>query len=90
VRYAVAGLAVLAVVAVGVAYEGRDASRTEVPTIQLRSDEVSDPQSSRRARPTKERKENAGTRTRSGRGAAPAPTPGPARAGEDDGDDDGD
>jgi hypothetical protein len=91
VRYAVAGLAVLAVVAAGVAYDGRDASRTEVPTIQLRSDEVSEPQSSRRARPAKERKEkSAGTRTRSGRGAAPAPTQAPVRAGEDDGDDDGD
>jgi hypothetical protein len=91
VRYAVAGLAVLAVVAVAVAYDGRDASRTEVPTIQLRSDEVSEPPSSRRARPAKERKEeSAGRRTRSGRGAAPAPTQAPVPAGDDDGDDDGD
>jgi hypothetical protein len=90
-RYAVAGLAVLAVVAVAVAYDGRDASRTEVPAIELRSDEVSEPQSSRRDRPAKKRKEeSAGTRTRSSRGAAPAPTQAPAPAGDDDGDDDGD
>jgi hypothetical protein len=91
VRYTVAGLAVLAVVAVAVAHDGRDASGTDVPTIELRSDEVSEPQSSRRARPMKKRKEeSAGTRTRSGRGAAPAPAQAPAPAGDDDGDDDGD
>jgi hypothetical protein len=90
-RYAVAGLAVLAVVAGAVAYDGRNASRTEVPTIELRSDEVSEPQSSKRAGPMKKRKEEgARTRTRSSRGAAPAPTQAPAPAGDDDGDDDGD
>jgi hypothetical protein len=95
-RYAVAVLAVLAVIAVAVAYDGRDASRTEVPTIELRSDEASEP--AKRARPmkkgeeesAKKRKEESDGRTRSRRGAAPAPTQAPARAGEDDGDDDGD
>jgi hypothetical protein len=88
VRYTVAGLAVLAVVAVAVAHDGRDASGTDVPTIELRSDEVSEPQSSRRAGPAKKRKEErAETRTRSGRGAAPAPTQAPAPAGDDGGDD---
>lgn len=90
-RYALAVLALLAVTVAGVAYETRDPGRTEVPAIELRSDEVSEPQSSRRARPAKVRKEeSAGTRTRSGRGAAPAPTQAPAPAGDDDGDDDGD
>jgi hypothetical protein len=91
VRYAVAGLALLAVVAAGVAYDGRDTSRTEVPTIELRSDAVSEPESTRRAAPTKKRKdEGAVRRTRPVRGAAPAPTGAPAPAGDDYGDDDGD
>jgi hypothetical protein len=87
-RYAVVGLAVLVVVAAGLAYETRDPSRTEVPAIELRTDEVSEPESTKRVGPKEKRKEeSAQRRTRSGRGAAPAPGQAPVPAGDDDGDD---
>jgi hypothetical protein len=89
VRYALAGLALLAALAAGVAYETRDPGRTEVPAIELLADQASELESTERAGPAqKRRKESTGRRTRSGRGAAPVPAQAPARAGDDDDDDD--
>jgi hypothetical protein len=104
--YALAAIALLALVAAGAAYESRAPSRTMVPAIELRLAPVRTIQvqaptrvvkARRKAKPKIQTRKRASARARfssgrGGAGAAPAPPSPPLRAGEDnsDRDDDGD
>lgn len=91
VRYAIATLAITAVVAAGAAYGTRESSRTKVPAIELVSDAVGEPKPAKQTGAARERKkESAAQRGAAQRGAAPVRSQAPAPAGDDDGDDDGD
>lgn len=90
-RYALAGLALLAVLAAGAAYGTRESSRTKVPAIELLADAVGEPKPAKQTGAARERKkESAAQRGGNQRGAAPVRSQAPAPAGDDDGDDDGD